>query len=217
MAGIDYTTLIPNNVSLHENRRLQRALEDWQPKFLEWWQDMGPNGYQAKDVYLRTATSVDAQGWAHFGSSVCPSTAGGFPRRAREGAWSTSATTRASPRGRRCRASTAARFAASSTQGTRTCVRGAAAPLGRTCPSPTTSATSSRSTWRGPALWAWSTSWTRTSPDGREESEALLQRRWGRRQAAHPGRLQRETPDWLSFFCSVLHRPRWQVPAGEPG
>ena len=31
MAGIDYTERIPNNVSLHENRRLQRALEDWQP------------------------------------------------------------------------------------------------------------------------------------------------------------------------------------------
>ena len=42
MAGIDYIERIPNNVNLHENRRLQRALEDWQPKFLEWWQDMGP-------------------------------------------------------------------------------------------------------------------------------------------------------------------------------
>jgi len=29
MAGIDYTTLIPNNVNLHENRRLQRALEEF--------------------------------------------------------------------------------------------------------------------------------------------------------------------------------------------
>ena len=27
---------------------------------------MGPDGFQAKDVYLRTAISVDAQGWAHF-------------------------------------------------------------------------------------------------------------------------------------------------------
>ncbi|HYR39645.1 MAG TPA: benzoyl-CoA 2,3-epoxidase subunit BoxB, partial [Methylomirabilota bacterium] len=66
MAGIDYSSLIPNNVSLHENRRLQRALEDWQPKFLEWWQDMGPLGFQAKETYLRTAVSVDAKGWAQF-------------------------------------------------------------------------------------------------------------------------------------------------------
>ena len=67
MASIDYNERIPNNVDLAENRRLLRALEDWQPKFLEWWKDMGPLGFQAKDVYLRTAVSVDAQGWANFG------------------------------------------------------------------------------------------------------------------------------------------------------
>ena len=60
MAGIDYVERIPNNVNLAENRRLQRALEDWQPKFLDWWRDMGPEGFQAKDAYLRTAISVDA-------------------------------------------------------------------------------------------------------------------------------------------------------------
>ena len=42
MPGIDYTERIPNNVNLAENRRLQRALEEWQPKFLEWWTEMGP-------------------------------------------------------------------------------------------------------------------------------------------------------------------------------
>ena len=66
MAAIDYDERIPNNVDLAENRRLQRALEDWQPKFLEWWHDMGPEGFQAQDVYLRTAISVDAKGWAQF-------------------------------------------------------------------------------------------------------------------------------------------------------
>src|SRR5918911_1213658 len=66
MAGIDYLERIPNNVDLTSNRRLQRALEDWQPKFLDWWHDMGPEGFQARDTYLRTATSVDAQGWAQF-------------------------------------------------------------------------------------------------------------------------------------------------------
>jgi len=72
MAGIDYLERIPNNVDLAENRRLQRALEEWQPKFLEWWRDMGPDGFQAKDVYLRTAVSVDAQGWAKFGYVKMP-------------------------------------------------------------------------------------------------------------------------------------------------
>src|SRR5438132_3336224 len=28
--------------------------------------DMGPSGFQATDVWLRTAISVDAEGWAHF-------------------------------------------------------------------------------------------------------------------------------------------------------
>ena len=35
MAGIDYLERIPNNVDLSENRRLQRALEEWQPRFLD--------------------------------------------------------------------------------------------------------------------------------------------------------------------------------------
>ena len=66
MARVDYTERIPNNVSLADNRRLLRALEEWQPRYLDWWREMGPDGFQAKDVYLRTAISVDAQGWAHF-------------------------------------------------------------------------------------------------------------------------------------------------------
>ena len=57
---------IPNNVSLHENRRLQRALEKWQPNYLKWWRDAGPADFQADQIYLRTATSVDAKGWANF-------------------------------------------------------------------------------------------------------------------------------------------------------
>src|SRR5262245_66597068 len=64
MAGIDYLERIPNNVDLSENRRLQRALEEWQPRFLEWWNDMGPEGCQAKDAYIRTSASDDAQDWA---------------------------------------------------------------------------------------------------------------------------------------------------------
>ena len=57
---------IPNNVNLAGDRRLQRALEQWQPSFLKWWHDVGPIGTAATDVYLRTAISVEAGGWAHF-------------------------------------------------------------------------------------------------------------------------------------------------------
>jgi benzoyl-CoA 2,3-dioxygenase component B len=63
---IDYAEQIPNNVNLSGNRRLQRALEQWQPHFLNWWRELGPHGFQDVDVYLRTAVSADASGWATF-------------------------------------------------------------------------------------------------------------------------------------------------------
>ncbi|HUD72951.1 MAG TPA: benzoyl-CoA 2,3-epoxidase subunit BoxB [Dongiaceae bacterium] len=62
----DLSQKIPNNVDLVSDKRLQRALEHWQPSFLDWWKSMGPDRYQANDVYLRTAISVDSGGWAHF-------------------------------------------------------------------------------------------------------------------------------------------------------
>ena len=64
--AIDYTQKIPNNVNLADDRTLQRALEQWQPNFITWWDDVGPEGSTNHEVYLRTATSVDPQGWAHF-------------------------------------------------------------------------------------------------------------------------------------------------------
>jgi benzoyl-CoA 2,3-epoxidase subunit B len=57
---------IPNNVDLAGDKRLQRALEAWQPNFISWWKEMGPEGFQQKDIYLRTAVSVDVDGWAIF-------------------------------------------------------------------------------------------------------------------------------------------------------
>jgi benzoyl-CoA 2,3-dioxygenase component B len=62
----DYTGKIPNNVGLHEDRRLQRALESWQPNFLSWWDAMGP-ALPVREVYLRTAVNVGRDGWARFG------------------------------------------------------------------------------------------------------------------------------------------------------
>jgi benzoyl-CoA 2,3-epoxidase subunit B len=67
MSTINYAEKIPNNVNLGEDRTLQRALEQWQPNFLSWWDDMGPEGSTASEVYLRTAVSVDPSGWAQFG------------------------------------------------------------------------------------------------------------------------------------------------------
>ncbi len=64
---IDYTERIPNNVDLASDKTLQRALERWQPAFLGWWGDMGPADSQNMEVYLRTAISVERDGWANFG------------------------------------------------------------------------------------------------------------------------------------------------------
>ncbi len=72
MSSVMTDEKIPNNVSLTSDRRLQRALEDWQPNFIKWWVEMGPEGFQQDDVYLRTAISVDHEGWANFGYVKMP-------------------------------------------------------------------------------------------------------------------------------------------------
>ena len=65
--AIDYSQRIPNNVELSSDKALQRALELWQPAFLDWWKDTGPVDTSKLQVYLRTAVSVDKGGWANFG------------------------------------------------------------------------------------------------------------------------------------------------------
>ncbi len=69
---INYSEKIPNNVNLANDRTLQRALEHWQPHFLQWWHEMGPTDFEKAEVYLRTATSVDAKGWATYGAVHMP-------------------------------------------------------------------------------------------------------------------------------------------------
>ena len=66
MSAVDIDAKIPNNVDLAGDRRLQRALESWQPKFIEWWNALGPVEFQNTPVYLRTAISVGQEGWANF-------------------------------------------------------------------------------------------------------------------------------------------------------
>jgi benzoyl-CoA 2,3-dioxygenase component B len=63
---VDYTERIPNNVGLATDRRLQRALESWQPRFLDWWAALGPS-LPTRDVYLRTAVAIGRDGWASWG------------------------------------------------------------------------------------------------------------------------------------------------------
>ena len=69
---VSYDDSIPNNVDLASDKQLQRALESWHPNYLDWWKDMGPDGFQDAEVYLRTAVGVDPAGWAKFGYVKMP-------------------------------------------------------------------------------------------------------------------------------------------------
>ena len=64
---VDYNGLIPNNVGLNDDARVRKALETWHPGYIDWWTQMGPEGFQDKLVYLRTAVGVGSEGWAKFG------------------------------------------------------------------------------------------------------------------------------------------------------
>jgi len=69
---VAYDTIIPNNVGLASDRKVLKALEKWHPEFLYWWKSMGPDGFQESPVYLRTAISVEREGWAQFGYVKMP-------------------------------------------------------------------------------------------------------------------------------------------------
>jgi len=70
--NVDYSTRIPNNVGLVDDKRILKALESWHPGYLDWWNEMGPEGFQDAMVYLRTAVSVEPKGWAKFGYVKMP-------------------------------------------------------------------------------------------------------------------------------------------------
>ncbi len=214
MGGIDFLERIPNNVDLAENRRLQRALEEWHPKFLEWWMDMGPNGYQAKEVYLRTAVSVDAQGWAQFDYVKMPDYRWGIFLAAPEAGRKISfGDHKGAPawqevpgeyRGvlRRLIVTQGDTEPASVEQQRH---------LGRTCPS----LYDLRNLFQvnveeGRHLWAMVYLLDAYfGRDGREESEALLQRRSGDRDKPRIlGAFNERTPDWLSYFMFTYFTDR---------
>ena len=86
--AIDYQTRIPNNVDLGANATLQRALEHWQPRFLDWWREMGPSDFlnNLKTVLSRRLRSEFPQLRAAYrgkpvlwSPSYCIISAGGAP------------------------------------------------------------------------------------------------------------------------------------------
>ncbi|MBX3273634.1 MAG: benzoyl-CoA 2,3-epoxidase subunit BoxB [Sandaracinaceae bacterium] len=208
------TDSIPNNVDLGSDKKLLRALEKWQPNFLEWWKEMGPDGFQEDLIYLRTAIDVDPAGWATYDYVKMPDYRWGIFLTPREGerqvhfgdeqgqkAWEE---VPGELRGilRRIIVTQADTEPASVEQQRQ---------LGKTAPS----LYDLRSLFQvnveeGRHLWAMVHLLHQYfGRDGREEAEGLLERRSG--DADKPRILQtfnEKTDDWLSFFCFTMFTDR---------
>jgi benzoyl-CoA 2,3-epoxidase subunit B len=212
--SFDYNEKIPNNVDLSGDKTLQRALERWQPEYLNWWAEMGPDDSRGFDVYLRTAISVEPGGWAHFDYVKMPDYRWGIflapavaDRRIAFGDHQGEAAWQDVPGEYR---STLRRIIV--TQGdTEPASVEQQRHLGLTCPS----LYDLRNLFQvnveeGRHLWAMVYLLHRFfGRDGREEAEALLQRRSG--DADNPRILtafNEKTPDWLSFFMFTFFTDR---------
>jgi benzoyl-CoA 2,3-dioxygenase component B len=212
--NVDYDGLIPNNVDLASDTRVKRALEKWHPGYLNWWNDMGPEGFQQSIVYLRTAISVDPKGWAKFDYVRMPEYKWGillapqvpdrkipFGAHKGEPAWQeVPGEYRALLR----------RLVV---------IQGDTEPasveqqrhLGKTAPS----LYDMRNLFQvnveeGRHLWAMVYLLQKYfGTDGREEAEALLQRRSGDADTPRMlGAFNEQTPDWLSFFLFTFFTDR---------
>jgi benzoyl-CoA 2,3-dioxygenase component B len=208
------TDSIPNNVDLSSDKKLLRALEKWQPDFINWWLEMGPDGFQHDDIWLRTAVSVESDGWAQYdyvrmpeyrwGIFLTPMDGErniGFGDNADQRAWSE---VPGELRGilRRIIVTQADTEPASVEQQRQ---------LGKTAPS----LYDLRNLFQvnveeGRHLWAMVHLLHQYfGRDGREEAEALLERRSG--NPDKPRILQtfnEKTDDWMSFFCFTMFTDR---------
>ena len=211
---INYTDKIPNNIDLGRDRVLQRALEHWQPAYLNWWHDTGPTESHAYDVYLRTATSVEPDGWAQFGYVRMPEYRWGIflqprdeKRQVNFGIHKGGPAWQEVPGEYR---STLRRVIV--TQGdTEPASVEQQRMLGLSCPS----LYDLRNIFQvnveeGRHLWAMVYLLHRYfGRDGREEAEALLERRSG--DTDNPrilGAFNEPTPDWLAFFMFTFFTDR---------
>ncbi len=212
--AVSYDDLIPNNVDLSGDRRLQRALEGWHPGYIDWWRSMGPVGFQEAEVYLRTAVSVDPKGWAKFGYVKMPEYRWGILLApAEEGRNIPFGQHKGEPAWQEVPGEYRAMLRRLIV------VQGDTEPasveqqrhLGRTCPS----LYDLRNLFQvnveeGRHLWAMVYLLQKFfGRDGREEAGALLTRRSG--DADRPrilGAFNEATPDWLSFFMFTYFTDR---------
>ncbi len=215
--AIDYDNLIPNNVGLADDPRIRRGLEKWHPGYIDWWMDMGPEGFQTSNVYLRTAVRVESKGadkWAVFdyvqmpkyrwGILLAPAEEGRtvpFGRHKGEPAWQEVPGEYRSMLRRLI------------------VIQGDTEPasveqqrhLGQTAPS----LYDMRNLFQvnveeGRHLWAMVYLLQKYfGRDGREEAEELLRRRSGSEDAPRMlGAFNEATPDWLSFFMFTYFTDR---------
>jgi benzoyl-CoA 2,3-dioxygenase component B len=211
---ITYADKIPNNVDLGSDKLLQRALGHWQPEFIKWWKDMGPVDTHSAAVYLRTAVSVHPSGWAHFDYVKMPEYRWGIflspadgERKVNFGDHKGEPVWHEVPGEHRANLR---RIIV--TQGdTEPASVEQQRHLGLTCPS----LYDLRNLFQinveeGRHLWAMVYLLHRYfGRDGREEAEALLQRRSG--DLDNPrilGAFNERTPDWLAFFMFTYFTDR---------
>lgn len=211
---VNYDDLIPNNVDLSSDRALKKALEAWHPGYLDWWKEMGPDGFQDFEVYLRTAVGVDPKGWAKFDYVKMPEYRWGIllaPRE--EGRTIPFGKHRGEPAWQEVPGEYRSMLRRLMV------IQGDTEPasveqqryLGKTCPS----LYDLRNLFQvnveeGRHLWAMVYLLVKYfGRDGREEAAALLQRRSGDEDMPRVlGAFNEETPDWLSFFMFTYFTDR---------
>lgn len=214
---VDYDALIPNNVSLAADTRVRRGLERWHPGYIDWWMDMGPDGFQTSNVYLRTAVRVESQGtdkWAVFDYVKMPDYRWGI-------LLATRVEDRKIPFGQHCGEPAWQEIPGEYRAMLRRLIviQGDTEPasveqqryLGKTAPS----LYDMRNLFQvnveeGRHLWAMVYLLQKYfGRDGREEAAELLRRRSGSDDAPRMlGAFNEETPDWLSFFLFTFFTDR---------
>lgn len=214
LTDVSYDTSIPNNVGLSSDRRVLKALERWHPGYLDWWKQMGPEGFQDTPVYLRTAVSVSSDGWAQFDYVKMPDYRWGILLAARQ-------PDRVIPFGEHLGEPAWQEVPGENRAMLRRLIviQGDTEPasveqqrfLGKTAPS----LYDLRNLFQvnveeGRHLWAMVYLLQKYfGRDGREEAHELLRRRSGSSDAPRMlGAFNESTPDWLSFFMFAFFTDR---------